>query len=227
MLSAGQSDTQSREALEKLCRTYWYPLYRFVRSRGHSPDQAADLTQSFFTRLLERDDFEKIRKEKGRFRSFLLTALTHHLANERDRARAVKRGGQIKLFSLDPQDAESRFRLEPQTELTPELAFEQSWALSVLQQAYEKLKQEYASDDRLTLFLKLAPRLGGSTDDHATYQDLANELELSESAIKVNVHRMRKRYRQLLRDEISNTVSTPEDIDAELEQMFRILQRIR
>lgn len=225
VISAGEQDSDSRNALEELCSAYWYPLYRFARTKGFSADHAADLTQEFFAKLIERNDFESVRQEKGRFRNFLLAAMQNFISNARDRENAQKRGGHLKIFSFDAADAEKKHSLEATSEETPELAFEKSWALTLLTTVQEKLKDEFKDAGRLELFEQIQCFLGGSFHDTPTYAEIANRLDITESAVKVNVHRMRKQFRQLLRTEISNTISDETDIDQELEEMFRVLSR--
>lgn len=225
VLSAGEEGPDSRNALEELCQAYWYPLYRFVRTKGFESDQAADITQGFFALLLERHDFENLKQEKGRFRSFLLASIKNYIANEREKMSAQKRGGAVKTFSIDVDDAEKKFQLDSGDDTSPDNAYERTWALTLLQQVQVKLKQEYSSNEKQKLFEKIASFLGGSSPDLPTYQQVAQELEMTESAVKVNVHRMRKQFRKLLRDEISNTVATEQEIDQELNEMFSVLSQ--
>ena len=212
---------QSAEALEKLCRAYWYPLYAYVRRTGQSKENAEDLTQAFFARLLERNAVAAVAPEKGRFRSFLLASLNHFLSDEWDKARAQKRGGG-KVISLDLQSAETRLGEIPVENFTPEKAFEHRWAITLLEQVYQRLGEEYRAQDKGTLFDALRTTLAGASDA-APYAELAKQLGLSEGAVKVSVHRLRQRYRGLLRDTIADTVSGPDEVEDELRYLFRTL----
>jgi RNA polymerase sigma factor (sigma-70 family) len=213
---------QAQEALAALCRAYWYPLYAYIRQQGHPAEEAQDLTQEFFARFLEKDFLDVVDPEKGTFRSFLLAACRHFLANERDRARAQKRGGGHAPLSLDLGDAEARFGREPGHTLTAERLFERRWALALLQEVLTRLREEYASRDKEALFDRLRGFLVGERQPggHAA---AATELGLSEGAVKVAVHRLRQRYRELIREEIGRTVHDPEAIDDEIRALFAAL----
>jgi RNA polymerase sigma factor (sigma-70 family) len=222
VLTAGRSDTPSaRDALARLCETYWYPLYAYVRRRGYAPHDAQDLTQAFFARLLESDALGNITRDKGKFRSFLLTALNHFLVDEWKKARAQKRGGG-QLVSLDTRDAETRFGREPADTLTPEKLFEQSWALSLLDTVYGQLQREYEANGRGTLFAELKSCLTGARSS-VPYAELAARLNMAENTTKTSVHRLRQRYRQLLRLEVAHTVANPGEVEEELRCLFRAL----
>jgi RNA polymerase sigma factor (sigma-70 family) len=222
VLTAGRSDTtRARAALENLCQTYWHPLYAYVRRRGHSSEDSQDLTQAFFARLLERNAVAAVAPEKGRFRSFLLASLNHFLSDEWDKARAQKRGGG-KVISLDLQSAETRLGEIPVENFTPEKAFEHRWAITLLEQVYQRLGEEYRAQGKGTLFDALRTTLAGASDA-APYAELARQLDMSEGAVKVAVHRLRQRYRALLRDTIADTVSTPDEVEDELRYLFRTL----
>ncbi len=224
VLSAAHSDTtRARTALESLCQTYWPPLYAYVRRRGYSPEDAQDLTQAFFARLLERNAVASVAPEKGRFRSFLLASLNHFLSDEWDKARAQKRGGG-KVISLDLQSAETQLGVIPVENFTPEKAFEHRWAITLLEQVYQRLRAEYHTHGKGALFDVLRVTLAG-TSDAAPYAELARQLDLSEGAVKVAVHRLRQRYRVLLRDTIADTVSTPDEVEDELRFLFAVLAR--
>ena len=212
---------QSAEALEKLCRAYWYPLYAYVRRTGQSKENAEDLTQAFFARLLERNAVAAVAPEKGRFRSFLLASLNHFLSDEWDKARAQKRGGG-KVISFDLQSAEPRLGEIPVENFTPEKAFEHHWAITLLEQVYQRLGGEYRAEGKGTLFDALRTTLAGASDA-APYAELGRQLDLSEGAVKVSVQRLRQRYRALLRDTIADTVSGPEEVEDELRYLFRTL----
>ncbi len=222
VLTAARSDTtRARDALAKLCQTYWYPLYAYVRRRGYSPEDAKDLTQEFFARLLERKAVATVSPAKGKFRSFLLAAMNHFLADEWDKARAQKRGaGQI--ISLDAASAETRYLQQPVETLTPEKAYDQRWALTLLEEVYQRLQREYEQEGKSELFERLRFSLTGQRSE-IPYADLARQLSLSEGAVKVAVHRLRQRYRRLLRELIAETVSTPDEVEEELRYLLRAL----
>ncbi|HZU35482.1 MAG TPA: sigma factor [Gemmataceae bacterium] len=210
---------EARQALETLCQTYWYPLYTYARRRLANADDARDLTQSFFVRLLEKDYLQAADPKRGRFRSFLLTAFMHFLAKERDHAQAQKRGGGRQTISFDFQAGERRYTLEPVDRATPEALFERRWALTILEQAMARLRQEFVSAGKAALFDALKGALAGD-GTIGPYGDVANQLGMSEQAIKVAVHRLRRRYRELLRAEIAQTVDRPEEVDEELHALF-------
>ncbi len=223
VLAAGRDSTPgARAALEKICRTYWPPLYSFIRRSGHAPADAQDLTQGFFLQLLQRDFLDGVEPAKGKFRSFLLASLKHYLSNERDRARARKRGGGRAPVSIDEQDAEGRYLLEPADPATPEKLYERRWALTVLDQAIARLQAEYAASGRGAIFEKLK----GELTTHAErppHADTARELGLTPGAVKVAAHRLRQRFGEVLRAEIAETVAKPEDIEEEIQHLFQAL----
>ena len=225
VLTAGRSDTtRAGDALEKLCRTYWYPLYAYVRRRGHSLEDAQDLTQAFFARLLERNWVGQADQQKGRFRSFLLSAMNHFLADEWDKARAQKRGGGLAPIPLQFDVAETRYSHEPADNVTPEHSYERRWALTLLDEVLRRLRSEYEQDGRGELFAALHPCLVGDRSSQP-YAELAVKLGISEGTVKSAVHRLRQRYRQLLRDEIAQTVVEPGEVDEELKHLFAVLAR--
>ncbi len=220
VLGAGQSDLAGvTAALERLCRTYWYPIYAFVRRRGSDPHESEDLTQSFFAFLLEKDTLKKVDRQKGKFRTFLLAALTNFLNNEWDKSRTLKRGGQQQIISLDETVAEELYRHEAVESLTPEKLFERRWAWALIEQVLARLKQEYASGAKADLFAKLEPALTGETPP-GVFGQWAGELSMSEGAVKVALHRLRRRFGEVLRSEIAHTVSSPEEIDDEIRHLF-------
>jgi len=222
VLNAGRSDsTGARNALAELCQTYWYPLYAYVRRRGVSPADAEDLTQGFFARLLELNSLAAVRREKGKFRSFLLASLNHYLSDEWDRQRAQKRG-QGRVISLEAGVAEARWSREPADSLTPERLFERKWAMTLLEAVVHRLQREYESAGKGPLFLALRFSIAGEKAEEP-YTKLAADLGLSEPALRVAVHRLRRRYRQLLRDEIARTVVTEAEIDDEIRHLYRAL----
>jgi DNA-directed RNA polymerase specialized sigma24 family protein len=223
VLQAGHSEsTQSRNALAKLCQTYWYPLYTYVRRRGCSPHDAQDLTQAFFARMLERRSLIQADPLRGRFRSFILAAMKNFLANEWEKVRAQKRGGGLEALSLDLAAAEHRYDLEPAVNSTAETAFDKQWALALLDEVVKRLEQEYERDGRGALFAELKQTLAGDRESQP-YAVLAGRLGMNEGAVKTAVHRLRKRYRAILRAEIADSVSSPEEVDAELRHLFRAI----
>jgi len=225
VLMAGHSDTaHAQAALEKLCRAYWYPLYAYVRRRGQSPEDAKDLTQEFFARLLERNWIGRADQQRGRFRSFLLSAMNHFLADEWDKARAQKRGGGQIPVPLQFDTAETRYGYEPVDNTTPEQNFERRWALTLLDTVLQRLHSEYEQEGRAEFFAALHPCLVGDRANQP-YADLAVKLGISEGAVKSAVHRLRQRYRHLLRDEIAQTVAEPGEVDEELHHLFAVLAR--
>jgi len=222
VLTAARSDTtRARAALENLCQAYWHPLYAYVRRRGYSPEDAQDLTQEFFARLLEHNAVANVAPEKGRFRSFLLASMNHFLADEWDKARAQKRGGG-KVVPLDLQSAETRLGEIPVERFTPEKAFEHRWAITLLEEVYQRLEEEYRTQDKAALFDTLRITLAGKSEA-APYAELARQLNMNEGAVKVAVHRLRQRYRALLRETIADTVSSPDEVEDELRCLFRTL----
>lgn len=210
------------EALARLCHTYWFPLYAEVRRRGFNAHDAQDLTQGFFARLLERDLIARADPARGRFRSFVLTALKHFIADEREHARAQKRGGGQVPVSFDAEAAEKRFHAEPADEAAPDTAFDRQWALVLLGEVLARLEREYRDAGKARHFAILKPALTGARDAQP-YAQLAAELGATEGAVKIAVHRLRRRYRELLEAEIAQTVASPEDAAAELNDLFRAL----
>jgi RNA polymerase sigma-70 factor (ECF subfamily) len=217
----GQSPAAAA-ALEELCRGYWYPLYVFVRRQGHGPQDAEDLLQAFFTRFLEKDYLSEVDRSKGRFRSFLLAALKHFLANEWDKANARKRGGGAQFISLDSEDAASRYWEEPASELTPERLYEQRWACVLLERVMQRLKRDSAEAGKDQFFEALKPFLVGESRS-VTYAQLALELGTSEAALKMKVQRLRQAYQRLLRDEIAQTVADPAEAEDEIRHLFSVV----
>jgi DNA-directed RNA polymerase specialized sigma24 family protein len=216
------SDPEARAALEGLARDYWYPLYAFVRRRGFGPDDAGDLVQGFFADLLERSDLATADPGRGRFRSFLRTACAHYLAHQRDRDRALKRGGGQRPIPIDLPDAEGRYVREPAHELTAERLFERRWTLDLLGRVLARLESEAATTGRAELFARLRPMLEG--DDRAeSYREVGAAVCLSEGAVKVAAHRLRARYREVLREEVSRTVADPALVDDELSELITSL----
>lgn len=220
VLAAGDPDHPgAAAALDRLCRVYWYPVYAYVRRKGRGAAEAEDLTQEFFARLLGRGFPGGIRREGGKFRSYLLRALDHFLVNEWRRDQAAKRGGGATTFSLDGVDAEARYRLEPADAATPESLYDRRWAATVLDAARARLRDEYARQGKAELFAALEPCLTGR-DDALPYPELMARLELKSSALKMAVHRLRKRYGEMLRDEIAQTVATPGEVEDEIRHLI-------
>ena len=220
VLAAGQRRTpQSDHALEELCRIYWFPLYAYVRRRGYSKEDAEDLTQTFFGRFLAKNYLEGLSAECGRFRAFLLASLKHFLANEWDKSQCQKRGGGVAPLPLDWQTADSQFQLTVSAEPSPEQAFDREWALALLASVIERLRAECAADNSERWFEVLKPFLtvGKSALPHL---QAAAELGLSEGAVRTAVHRLRRRYRELLRDEIAQTLSDPANVAEEMQALF-------
>jgi RNA polymerase sigma-70 factor (ECF subfamily) len=220
--AAHESTPAAREALEHLCKAYWYPLYVHVRRVGWSPADAQDLTQEFFARLIERRSLRLADPDRGRFRSFLLTALKHFLADEWDRLRAQKRGGDREFLSWDGLAAEERYQLEPQDPGSPERAYERRWAGMVLANALSRLEREYQRTGRLTEFNELKGFVWGA-GAQGGYADVGARLGATEGAIKVAVHRLRTRFREALRHEVLQTVSSADEVDAELTHLRSLL----
>jgi RNA polymerase sigma-70 factor (ECF subfamily) len=223
VLATRESDAKrATVALERLCTVYWYPLYAYLRRRGHGDHDAQDLTQGFFTQLLERGSIQKADREKGRFRSFLLASLNYFVADERDHAAASKRGGGRELFSLDAEDAENRYRLESVDGCNPEKIFEQRWAMTLLDQVLARLAQEFTQSGKRDLFERLQPLLIEETEVK-TYAEIGREAGMTEEAVKKAVQRMRRRYHQLFREEIAHTVATREEVEDELRHLCGVL----
>jgi DNA-directed RNA polymerase specialized sigma24 family protein len=220
VIAAGRGSSREAEvALEELCRTYWFPLYVYVRRQTPTREDAEDLTQAFFARFLEKNYLEKLRSQKGKFRAFLLAALKHFLANEWDRASTQKRGGGVMPISLDWQNADARYLIEPVDNLSPDTLYDRTWAITLLQKVLARLRDENATEDKSRLFAQLKPFLMVGTSA-VPYGDAAAKLNLGEGAVRVAVHRLRRRYRELLREEISQTLSDTSDIAEEMRTLF-------
>jgi len=223
VLAAGEPEsTRYRQALESLCRTYWFPLYAYLRRQGHDADRAEDYVQAFFASLLEKHGLRLADPKRGRFRSFLLASLKHFLANERARAGAQKRGGGMKILSLDIEAAESQYATQQRGELSADKLFERSWALTVLERTMARLRAEATTKKKQKLFDRLQVYMTAK-DSTASYRRAAEELNMTEGAVKVAAHRLRKRYRELLRDEIAQTVTTEDQINEEIRDLFAAL----
>ena len=216
------NSSRYKSSLETLCKTYWYPLYAYLRRHGYNADQAGDHTQAFFTQLLEKQSIRLADPKRGKFRSFLLTSLKNFIADEYDRSQAQKRGGGKNVFSLDFESAEGQYSLEPKDEMSPEKLFERSWAITMLKNTLDRLSGEYKSERKKKLFEHLKRYL--TTDKQtATYNDIAEKLQMAEGAVKVAVHRLRKRYRELLKEEIAQTVSSENEVEEEINELFKAL----
>jgi DNA-directed RNA polymerase specialized sigma24 family protein len=225
VLAAGRGDdAHASEALEQLCRAYWYPLYAHVRRRGYSPEDAQDLTQEFFARLLAKQWLGMANERRGRFRSFLLAALNHFLANEWDRAHCVKRGGGQVSLPFDTVRAEQLYLQETHPGLNPDEIYERTWALRFLEQVRTRLCDDYAAQggaDRFSLLERFLPG-----EEHSlTYAQAASQLGIPEGTFKSDVHRLKQRYGRLLREQIAETLGCPEEIDEELRHLIRVLGR--
>jgi RNA polymerase sigma-70 factor (ECF subfamily) len=224
VLLAGDPDAPlARESLAELCGAYWYPLYAYIRRRGYGPEQARDLTQDFFARALEKGLLAEVDRSRGRFRSFLRTVCAHCLANRRDWDQARKRGGGRTVVSIDPIDAEGRYALEFADGLTPERIFDRSWALTLLGKVLDQLGREYDEAGKAATFEALRGMLSGDTDVPA-YAAVAARLGTSEGAARVAAHRLRRRYGELLRQEIAATLSEPAEVDDEIRDLFAALE---
>ena len=223
VLAAGdRADVHCEDALQTLCQTYWYPLYAYVRQRGHGPQDAEDLTQAFFARLLEKGSLGRLTRDRGKFRSFLLSALNHFRIDEWKQATAQKRGSGRSVVRLDGDEAEERYHLELVDTTTPERLFEQNWVVTLLNTVFERLQQEQEESGKGRVFEQLKFCLTGERSA-LPYSALSEQLAISEAALKVQVHRLRKRYRELLRQEVAHTVSDPEEVEQELRDLFQMV----
>jgi len=224
VLAAQDRSPAADEALEKLCRTYWWPLYGFVRRNGYRPEEAQDLTQGFFALLLKRRDLDVVRREKGRLRSYLLVSLKNFLAKARRRELTVKRGEGRSLVPLDELLARERGDLEPASALSADNVYERRWALTLLEQVLARLEEEYRVAGNELLFQSLNELLAGESDA-PSQADIAKKLDMTEHAVKQAFYRLRQRYRELLREEIAHTVAVPADIEDELRHFISVLQK--
>jgi len=223
VLAAGGGDSPAaRQALEYLCQTYWYPVYVYVRRRGNSPHDAQDLTQEFFARLIGRNDFAKVSRDRGPFRAFLKSALNHLLSDQRDYVRAAKRGGGEIILSLDAQTAEQRYQLEPADTTTPDKLYDRRWALSLLETARSRLAEEYAVAGKSELYKHLESLEPGARKV-LPYAEVGRRLGKSESAIKTEACRLLRRYRQLVRAEVAQTVASAVEIDDEVRYLLAVI----
>jgi RNA polymerase sigma factor (sigma-70 family) len=223
VLDAQGQSPSAQEALEKLCRTYWWPLYGFVRRQGYSPEEAQDLTQGFFALLLERKDLDAVRREKGRLRSYLLTSLKNYVAKAHRREMTVKRGEGRPLFPLEELVARECADLEPADTLSADRIYERRWALTLLEQVLTRLGEEYRTAGNSKLFERIKQLLTDEPDRPSQAQ-IAREMGMTENAVKQALHRLRQRYRLVLRDEIAQTVAAPEEVEDELRYFISVLQ---
>ena len=215
LAAGGQTDGPSADALGSLCELYWYPIYAFIRRQGYGASESADLAQEFFLRVLEKNYFHALDPARGRFRGFLCASVRHFLSNERDRARTLKRGGTRPPISLDVETAEGRYQLEPPDNLTPEKLFDRRWALILLDRALTRVGRDYADANKGALFEQLKGFLTGDSSG-LPYAEVAQAINMTEGAVKVAVHRLRRHFRDVLVEQIADTVSDPADIDAEI-----------
>jgi len=223
VLAAQGESTEADAALEKLCRIYWWPLYGFVRREGYKPEEAQDLTQAFFARLLERRDLETVRQERGRLRSYLLASLRNFLSKARHREMTVKRGEGRPLVSLEDLLARERADQEPSHKLSADRIYERRWALTILEQVLTRLRAEYEAAGKLPLFDRLKELLARESGQ-PSQAEIGAEMQMTENAVKQAFHRLRHRYRQLLHEEISHTVAAPDDVEDELRHFISVLQ---
>ena len=218
LAAGGAPSPQADRALEELCRTYWYPLYAYVRSSGHSAVDAEDLTQEFFARLLAKHYLAAAHPERGKFRWFLLSAVKRFLLNERERATADKRGGTSPHVPFDGEKADQRYRLDAADLNSPDRLFDRAWAASLIETTYQRLEEEYTLEGKRSLFTRLRVFLSGDKAE-LTYAEVGAGLRMTEGAVKVAVHRLRRRYRDLLREQVAQTVHTPAEVEEELLQL--------
>jgi len=221
---AAQSSGDCAAALAELCTTYWYPVYAFIRGKGYPKEEAEDLCQAFFLRILEHGTLAGAQRERGKFRSFLLASVTNFLANEWDRSQAQKRGGGTPMLSFDFQAGDAQFHGEPRHDLTPEARFEQCWALALLNLVLERLRQEQTGPSQVAQFDRLQIFLTGD-QERGAYDRLAVELDSTPAAIRIAVHRLRRRYAELIREEIAAVVADPEEVEGEIRFLLAALAR--
>ena len=218
------NESQTHDALSRLCEAYWYPLYAYLRRRGFASSDAEDITQSFLAYLLSKDFLARVKPEHGKFRSFLLASLNHFVSDHLDKEHRQKRGGGQRILSLDAAHAEQRYGLEPADEMDPQKIFERRWALTLVEAALRRMESEAASAGKLELFHRLKTALVGERSA-LSYSEIGQSAGLSEGAIKVAAHRMRQRFRELFREEIAQTVSQPGEIEEEIQFLFQVLSR--
>ena len=222
MAAGGKESPAVHEALQRLCQIYWYPIYAYVRRRGYAPEDAEDLTQGFFARLLKRNDFADVRRERGKFRTFLLVAVNNYMSEQRRRDAAAKRGGDDEIISLDAPSAEQRYQLEPHDTTTPEKLYDRRWAFTLLEKARSALAEEYRANGKADLYHQLI-NLEPGAKNLVSLAEIGHRLGKTEGAIKSDVSRLRKRYRELVREEIAQTVASVLDIDDEVRYLFEVV----
>jgi RNA polymerase sigma-70 factor (ECF subfamily) len=222
LVAGSGASPQADAALEELCRIYWYPLYAYVRRQGHSREDAEDLTQGFFARLLEKKYLEGVTSEKGQFRAFLLMAVKRFIANEWDRANTQKRGGGVAPLSLDWQDADARYQINPADLLSPDKLYDRAWAMILLERVIIRLRDEHVAEGKAAQYEQLKPFLMTAKSE-LPYLEAATALNMNEGAVRVAVHRLRRRYRQLLREEIAQTLANPAQAEEEMQALFSAL----
>ena len=224
VLAANQDDSpQAHEALSRLCRAYWYPLYAFIRRRGHDVEPAKDLTQEFFSRLLAKQYLRIADRERGRFRTFLLACVEHFLSNERKREGALKRGGDVTFISIEDASAEERYRAEPSDEMSPDKLLDRRWAMTVLDMSLQQLKREYAEAGKAALFDALHGNLSGANEAPRSFAEIGTLLGMSEDAARQAAFRMRSRFGDVLRQCVAQTVASPKDLEAEMNHLRAVL----
>lgn len=219
--AGGSLDGSATVALEELCRIYWFPLYGYVRGRGYSREDAEDMTQGFFTQLLRRDDFSGLGEQKGKFRAFLLASLKHYIANEYDRSSALKRGGGVNPLSLDWEAAEKKFQVVDESAGSPDQLFDRQWALALLERVLARLEREWMDKGKTALFQSLKDFLTVNRDD-GLYGTVSAKMGVTENYLRVAAHRLHKRYRELLKEEIAHTLSEPDFVEEELKNLMQI-----
>lgn len=225
VIAAQQSGSpEAAAALEKLCGTYWYPLYGYLRRKGNDPHKAQDLTQEFFYRLVKENYLGAVDRRRGKFRSFLLAALNHFVSNQRDYEQALKRGGRTTTVSVDDTTFETRFQREPALQLSPEKIFERNWFYSLLEQALARLREEQAASGRAQVFDELKSFIVEDTDS-GDYKAAASRLQMTPNAVAVTVHRWRDRYKKLVHEEIVRTVADESEVEEELRRFFAVMQQ--
>lgn len=215
------SESAAQQALEELCRAYWFPLYAYVRRQGHRPEDAQDLTQEFFSRFLERGSFERADPDRGRFRTYLLTCLKRFLNEEWRRANRQKRGGGQFAVPCDLHEAETRLAVVPCDQMSPDRLYDRRWVEALLERVLLRLRQDYEATGRTQVYAQLQQFLWGAQSE-ISYHEMGRRLQMNEGAVKVAVHRLRQRYRELLREEVSHTVERPDEVEAELRHMLGV-----
>ena len=220
VLEAGRTDVErAAVAMERLCGKYWHPIYVFVRRRGSNHHKAEDLTQSFFAHLLEKETLKEVDRQKGKFRSFLLASLTNFLVNEWDRRQTLKRGGNRQIISMDEMSAEQLYSGEPVEIFSPEHLFDRRWAITIIEQVLTRLKNDYAASGKAEMFIKLEAGLTGEVTP-GSYANWAAALDMNEGAVKVALHRLRRRFGELLRSEVAYTVADPAEVAEEIRHLL-------